>query len=272
LKQTLIENGESETEAESLAELDRHLRNVPEPKAHNAHKMQLLAMMKSHLPQEKSRWQRFMERYPVALLQSQLRIIQREIWFASALILMLGVLVTLRTEHPDLLSFSVLAPIVAAAGVALVYDTDMQAMLEIEETTLASARLILLARLTLVFGFNLIVALIGSVILALFDHEILLIPLIMSWLAPMTFLSGFAFFLSITGRNTLFGASMSVALWFYHLIASETHGGNPLLILLSLPGLTDPANRPYMLMGGVLLFVAALWLVGILERRTGYVQ
>lgn len=272
LKRTLIENGETEQEAESLAALDGLMRNTPEPKGRDSHKMQMLAMMKAELPQKKSRWERFTEWYPAALMLSQLRIIQREIWFASTFVLILGILVTLTAEQPDLLSFSALAPIVAAAGVALLYDSDMRAMLEIEETTLASARLLLLARLTLVFGFNLILALIGSVILALLDHETLLIPLIMSWLAPMTFLSGLAFFLSITGRNTLFGASSSVALWIYHLIARETHGGNPLLVLLSLPGLTDPANRPYMLMGGMLLIGVALWLVGIVERRTGYIQ
>lgn len=272
LKRTLIENGESENDAESLAKLDHLLQKMPEPQGRASHKMHLLAQMKAELPQKKSSWQRLIESYPIALLLSQLRVIQREIWLASTFVLMIGVLVTLTSESPDLLSFSVLAPIVAAAGVALLYDTDMRAMLEIEETTLASARLLLMARLTLVFGFNLIVALIGSVILALLDNETLLLPLIMSWLAPMTFLSGLAFFLSIMGSDTLFGASMSVAMWIFHLIASKTHGGNPLLILLSMPGLTAPSNRPYMLMGGMLLIVVALWLVGIVERHTGYLQ
>lgn len=271
LKRRLIENGETEQDAESLAGLDRYLRSLPGPQIRHIHRMQVLGQMKQLLPHNKSRWQQFIEWYPMALLLSQLRVIQREIWLASTLVLMLGAGVTLTSESPELLSFSVLAPIVAAAGVALLYDTDTRAMLEIEETTLASARLLLLARLTLVFGFNLIMALIGSVILVQFDHHLLLLPLIASWLAPMTFLSGFAFFLSIAGRNTLFGASASVAMWIFHLIAIRSHGGNPLLILLSMPGLSDPANRPFMLMGGMLLIVAALWHVGIVERRTGYV-
>lgn len=272
LKQALVDNGESELEAQSLAKTDSLLSNMPEISARDSHKRQVIGLMMQALPHKKTRLQQILEWYPMALLLSQTRVIQRELWLASATVLLIGMIVTLTTPDPDLLSFSVIAPIVAAASVAMLYDDDVRAMLEIEETTRASARLLLLARMTLVFGFNLILALIGSVILALFDSETLLIPLIMSWLAPMTFLAGFAFFLSIIAQDTLFAAGASLVLWIGHLILSQDNLTNFWLQLLTMPGLSDPANRPNLLIGGVLLTVVALWMVGIIDRRAGYIS
>lgn len=272
LKETLIENGESAQEATSLAELDSHFGQSRQVSARESHKRQVISMMMRELPQKKSVWQQIHEWYPMALLLSQTRVIQRELWAASAVVLLIGLIVTLTSLEPDLLSFSVIAPVVAAASVAMLYDETVRTMLEIEETTLASARLLLLARMTLVFGFNLVLALIGSVILAFFDSETLLLPLILSWLAPMTFLAGFAFFLSIVARDTLFAASISLIMWVGHLILSQETVSNFWLTLISMPGLSDPSNRPNLFIGGVLLTIVALWMVGIIDRRAGYIS
>ena len=158
LRQTLIENGESPNEAESLAQLSYPLDTMPPPVAKSSHKAQLLTLLNAEMPKPRSRLQHLMEWYPVALLLSQVRVIQREIWLASALVLGLGVIVTLISPNSDLSIFTALTPLIAAVGVALLYDHDVRMMLEIEETTLASARLLVLARLTLVYGFNLVPA------------------------------------------------------------------------------------------------------------------
>jgi len=258
-------------EADSLAELDSQLSQLPPVTGRESHKRQVIAAMMTELPQRKTRLQQMLEWYPIALLFSQVRIIQRGLWAASTTVLLLGLIVTLTASSPDLMSFPVIAPVVAAASVALIYDDTVRAMLEIEDTTKASARLILLARMTLVFGFNLVLALMGSIILTMFDSETLLIPLILSWLAPMTFLAGFAFFLSIVARDTLFAAGTSLVMWIGHLIMSEMTFSNFWLTLISLPGLTDPANRPNLLIGGVILTAVALWMVGIIDRRAGQI-
>lgn len=272
LKQTLVDNGEFESEAESLAEMDDVLSKSRQIRPRESHKRAVISMMMAELPQKKSVMQQLKEWYPLALLFSQVRVIQRELWIASASVLLIGVIVTVTLPDPDLLSFSFLAPLVAAISVAMIYDDTVRAMLEIEETTRASARLLLLARMTLVFGFNLVLAIAGSVILVLFDGETLLVPLIMSWLAPMTFLAGFAFFLSIVARDTLFAAGASLLLWVGHLILSRNTFSNFWLSLLSMPGLSDPANRPILLTGGIFLTMVSLWMVGIVDRRAGHIS
>jgi hypothetical protein len=267
LQRALLDEGANEAEAEQWAgELDAVLSKAAYPLIKPEKQAALMLLMKQELPAPKSRRERFMETYAVALLLSQVKVIQREIWAGSAILLLLGLLVTLSSPRDPMFSFAALAPIVAAASVGMLFDSDFQAMLEIEETSRASARLLLLARLTVVFGFNLLLALVCSVILAFFDSETLLLPLISSWLAPMSFLSGLAFFLSITGRNTIFAGGFSLILWLGHLILTKMDGKNLFMQIVSMPGLSDPNYRPMLILVGVMLIVVALWQVGVVER------
>jgi hypothetical protein len=265
LKQTLLENGESPEEVESLSQVVNFLRRLSAPEARTAHQRALLVAFLPQLPQRKSRWQRWKESYAISLLYSQVRVIHHEIWSASAFIMVLGVLVTLVSPVGNLSVFPALAPIVAAFGVAMLYDADIKQMLEIEETTLASARLLMLARLTLVSGFDLLLALAGSAVLAMLRVEVSLLPLILSWLAPMAFLSALAFFLSILLVDTLGAAAVSLLLWIIHLLLRNTPAES-WLYWLSLPGLADPSNRLFLTATAGVLVVVAIWFVGHQER------
>jgi hypothetical protein len=268
LQRAFLDEGANEAQAEEWAgNLDAMLSKAPLPIVNEAKRDALFLLMRQELPAPKSLRERVLETYPVALLLSQMTVIQREIWLVSAFIMMIGVIITLSPNSDPMFSFATIAPIVAAASVGMLFDSDFQAMLDLEETSRASARLLLLARLTLVFGFNLLLALIGSVILALFDSGTLLLPLILSWLAPMTFLSGLAFFLSITGRNTLLSGGFSLVLWMGHLIFSNMPDKNLFVLLLSMPGLSEPSFRPLVIFAGLLMVVTTLWQVGVVERQ-----
>ena len=107
----------------------------------------------------------------------------------------------------------IVAPLVAACGVAFLYGLDADPALELQLATPVSPRLILLARLALLFGFNLAITLVCSVGLALARAQISLLPLIAAWLAPMTFLSALAFLLSVLFFNSLASVLISLLLW-----------------------------------------------------------
>jgi hypothetical protein len=269
LRQALIDNGESLNKAESLARLSTLLDAMPPPKSNVSHKEQLVNMLSIQMPKPKSQLERLTEWYPMALLLSQVRVIRGEIWIASAIVLGLGALLTLISESPNGLLFEGLAPIVAAASVAMLYDQTIQAMLEIEETTRASARQLLLARLVLVFGFNLGIALIGSIILAVAHAQISLLPLISSWLAPMTFLSALAFFLSILLVDTFASAIFSLILWIMNLLFRGIEITSDWLAVLSMQGLSDPANRPFLMTVAAFLILITLVLIDMQERHIG---
>jgi hypothetical protein len=243
---------------------------APQPTADDT--AQLIARLQLEMPAaaRRSRCQRVREWWPLLLVQAQLRIVRREILAASLLVVMLGVVVNLTTTQVNGLSpLAILAPIMAAVGVALLYDSDMERILDLEDSTPASARMLLLARLLVVFGLNLVFSLVGSVVLALVRADVLLWPLILSWLVPMTFLSAFAFWLSVVTGDSIAGMVFSLLVWGLHMTFRMPPPVNPITLLLSLPGLSDPAFQPRLLILAALLVVVALWLVGEPKRRTG---
>lgn len=229
----------------------------------------LVDLLAQELVPQRTLWQRAGEWWPLLLVRSQVRVVRGEIWWASALVMVLGLVVTLTTPDANMLPITVIAPLVAAVGVALLYDTDIQEVLELENSTRASVRLLLLARLMLVFGFDLVLALSASMVLALVQAEISLWPLVLSWLAPMAFLSGLAFLLSVALVDPVAGSLFSLGIWGMHLLIKSINTNNIWLYALSLPGLAAPESRVVMLALAVVLVGVALWLVGYSERSIG---
>jgi hypothetical protein len=268
LRALLAEDAETPEEIEALLETVRFIRRWDAPSPTPQETVRLVEKLLPELPKPERRhpgqW------WPLLILRAEARIIRREIWLASALVMALGVLTTLGINSTNAATpLTILAPVVAAVGMALLYDSDMEQVLELADATPVSARLLLLARLTLVFGFNLALGLGGSVVLSLLRADMLLWPLVMSWLAPMAFLSALAFLLSVVTGDAIAGAVFSLAIWGMHVFVRSMPASGDLSWILSLPGLADPAARPFLFAAALLLVMAALWLAGDSERRMG---
>ena len=154
------------------------------------------------------------------LLVGQLALVRREIWVASAATMALGCLVALLTAGASAggVVLAVFAPMIAAVGVAFIYGPENDPSLEVALSTPTSPRLVLLARLTLVYGYDLALALVATVVLALANGGVGLWTLISLWIGPMLFLSALALFLSL-----LFGPTpatlVALTLWGVRLVA-----------------------------------------------------
>jgi len=266
LKQTLLANGEDPSEAESLAQVARALRHWPAPSSSVAQRAALLDELLRQMPTARPWWVRLRESYVLALLLSQVRVIQTEIWLASAFLLLLGVLITLAQPLGGVLPLAAIAPIVAAAGVAMLYDEQAVLILELEDSTPSSARQLLLARLALLFGFNLALSLLGSALLALLRAELSLWPLVLAWLGPMTLLSGLAFLLSVLLRDALAASAFSLSLWFVHLLLKGAPDLPPVLEWARLSGFSVAYWQPWLIVAGLLAAAAGLWWVGAHDR------
>lgn len=148
------------------------------------------------------------------VLAGQVPLVRREIWAASALTMLVGVAVALLAREPSAAGvvLSILAPAVAAAGVALVYGPENDPSLEVALSTPTPPRVVLLSRLTLVYGYDLALALAATAILTLAKGGVGLWPLISLWLGPMLFLSAFTLLISLfAGTRTAMAAA--TALW-----------------------------------------------------------
>ncbi len=129
------------------------------------------------------------------LLNAQAMLVHRELWSACAAIMAIGVAVALLAEKATVIHF--LAPLVGAAGLAALYGPEHDPATELALATPTSSWKILLARLALVSGYNLLLALAASFALLTFVPPDLLGSLIVGWLGPMAFLSALALLLAL---------------------------------------------------------------------------
>ena len=274
LREKLVEDTGSPAEAEQLLSTARRLQDwqTPQPSVQDTAK--LLAALQPALPARQSAISHLLSAlrnsWPLLLMRSQLRVVRTEIWTASALVMALGAVVTLALTQPETaggtLPFVLVAPFVAALGVSFLYGPAVDPALEIELTTPVSPRLVLLARLALVFGFDLMLSLVGSAALAAVRPDISLWPLVSAWLAPMTFLSALAFLLSVITLDTLHGVAVSLLLWGYQTMRALLPPDSRLPLLTLLPNLLAADARLPLFVLAIALSAVALWLAGKEER------
>lgn len=201
------------------------------------------------------------------LLWGQAPLVRRGIWLASGLTTALGVLVAIATLHQSIGSFTLalIAPVVAAFGMAFIYGPENDPSLEIAISTPTSPRLVLLSRLTLVFGYDLLLALIASLLLTAV-HGFSLWPLIELWFAPMLFLSALTLAVSLL-FSPLVAMVGALVLWGVRLVQlsstlhqnATTTGDTARAFGLSL-------LNPYLMILGLALLLFAIAYVPHQER------
>lgn len=194
------------------------------------------------------------------LLTAQIRFVHPATWIASLLAMLCGVLVTLTLHDGGTPFFVWVAPIVTALGIAFLYGDDTGEVLEIQLATPISPRVLMLGRLALIFAFDLCLAVLASVILALAQSEISLVPLILSWFVPMTFLSGLAFALSMWLFDPLASVFVSLSLW--GLFVARSTVASPLWDVTGLPNFLAVEMYPFILALAAVTVAAGWWLAG----------
>jgi hypothetical protein len=97
-----------------------------------------------------------------------------------------------------------------------VYGPQRDPAFEALAVTATSPRLLLLARVTLVFGYDLALAVAASAVVRLVATEVELAELVIAWLGPMTLLSALSLVLAMwTGPNV--SIAVAVTLWLLRL-------------------------------------------------------
>lgn len=155
------------------------------------------------------------------LLHAQAFLVQREMWPAAALVMLMGVGVALIAERASVLYF--LAPLMAASTLAMLHGPENDPALELSLATQTSPWKILLARLSLVSGYNLLLCLAASLIMLFILPPGLLGTLILGWLGPLTFLSALALLLSIW-LGTSQAITITYSLWLLQYIPFKAMG------------------------------------------------
>lgn len=194
------------------------------------------------------------------ILRSQVSLIRTEIWVSSALVSLLGIIVALLLNNVNTIYF--LAPFISAAGVAYIYGLKNDPALELTLATPVSAQQILLARLALVFGYNILLTFASSMLLLLFNGQFAQFSwaVLLDWMAPMAFLSSLALFCSLLwGSVNAVGAAY--ALWILRgILPKITFSWEYAAGFSTLTSfLNDLDNPVHLLLISAALVVLSLW-------------
>jgi hypothetical protein len=254
LRAKLIEDTGSAAEADRALPAVRRLADWPAPVPSARATTQLIRSLQATPSPRKPKinvW---------ALLSSQARIVQQEIWLASVLVMSIGLWMAVgdSTSAPDGWLLALSAPVVTAIGIAFIYSSSADPALEIELAMPISSRLLLLARLMLVFSFDLALTLLASVILTMVQPHLSLWALIELWLAPLVCLTSLAFLLAAFFVDPLISTVVSLMLWALQVVRRDV----PLFV----PDLLSSEARPWLWLFAVVFGLAAVWLAGQEER------
>jgi hypothetical protein len=182
-------------------------------------------------------------------------------WPSSATLMVIGVAATLLAGKVILIQF--LAPLIAAASLSILFGPEHDPACELTLATPISPWKVLLARLALVHGYNLMLTLMASLVLLLIIPPDVFWIFILGWLGPMTFLPALALLLSLwTGSGN--GVAIAYGLWLLQFI-------NPSWLPAALANLLNPVMEAYrqfwahpaaLVLAGSILLATALWSAG----------
>jgi hypothetical protein len=147
------------------------------------------------------------------LARGQLVLFESSFWLSGALVLLLGLFLTI-IEGRELLplAFVLLAPLLAATGVAYAFRPETRSLGELERLTATGVVELLYVRLALVLAFNLLISLLLLLLIWLEGPQVVLWRLALVWLGPMLALAGLALYTTVRW-GSLVGAILPLALW-----------------------------------------------------------
>jgi hypothetical protein len=135
---------------------------------------------------------------------------------ASAVVLAAGMFATLGTGTPYV---ALLAPAVAATGVAYAYGQGIDPAWELSQSMAVSHRMVLLARVLAVFALNAALGLAASAAAGAAA------AVTFGWLIPMTAVSALALAAATVTRSANVGATAGLAAWAITVLGVHTDSG-----------------------------------------------
>jgi len=135
---------------------------------------------------------------------------------ASVVVLAAGAVTTIGTGKPLV---ALLAPAVAAAGIAYAYGPGIDPAWELSRSMAVSDRMVLLVRALAVFGLDAVLGLAASAASAR------AVGLTFGWLVPMTALCGLALAVATVARSANTGVAAGVAGWALVILAGQASRG-----------------------------------------------
>ncbi|GAP06350.1 hypothetical protein ATHL_01204 [Anaerolinea thermolimosa] len=252
-----------EGQREALGDLNEVVRvlesyTLPEPDSEQ--RARLLEMLKHHLSRSvdlpKRNWS-----WWYRLMQSQWSMFETSFWVAGLFVLLLGLLMTLLEGNELLpLLLLVLSPLMAVGSVVYLFRPETRTLHELELLTATHPVELLIARLTMVLGWNMLIAFILMLIIHLESTQIVLWRLALAWLGPLLTLSGLALYITLRW-GVLPGTILPLSLWGGMVILGWRE-----ILLRSTEGILNPSWLTWLITSSKVVLVGSgvLILLGLL--------
>jgi hypothetical protein len=149
---------------------------------------------------------------------------------ASAVVLIIGAVVTPGTGRPFLPLVPLLVPAVAAAGVAYAYGPGIDPAFELARSMAVSDRIVLLARAVAIFVLNAALGVAASALAwaaSSLGSSAAHAGIILGWLAPMVAISAVALAGATLARSANVGAAAGLAAWCIAVLGGQAAAGQP---------------------------------------------
>ena len=138
-------------------------------------------------------------------------------WLISTVVVFgVGALVSLGPGQPLVW---LVAPAVAAVGIAFAYGPGIDPAWELSSSCAVPDRMVLLTRVAAVFAVNAVLGLLASAASGA------VAALTFGWLLPMTAVCALALAVAVAARSAVVGAGAGVAAWAITVLASDTASG-----------------------------------------------
>jgi hypothetical protein len=197
------------------------------------------------------------------VFRAQIPLLHKSIWIASALGCLFGLIITIAMAQRSAQAKGTIADIlvlfiivIGASGSAFLYGSAVDPGCELTIATPTSLRLVMLCRMVIVLGYNMLLALLASAVFAtLYGGS--LWGFVQLWLGPMIFLSSLCLALSLFVGSTfalLCAAVIGVLQTFPQRFISH-------LINIPLPTLDLNATSPVLLIAALALLAFALFCI-----------
>jgi hypothetical protein len=149
---------------------------------------------------------------------------------ASVMVLLAGAVADISTGTPWI---AILAPAIAAAGIAFAYGPGIDPAFELSQSMAVSDRMVLLVRALAVFGLNAVLGLTASAVSGAAA------AVTFGWLVPMTAVCGLALAAATLARSAIAGVLAGLAGWAITLLGARAAAGS-LTAAIASPALIAP--------------------------------
>ena len=175
--------------------------------------------LKQYVPSKQKTYEGYSDKLQIlfsrALIEAGL--ISKTYWLSSVVLFVMGYLLT-SVINNNYYGVAILAPIPFILGLLEVLKGREQGVLEIELTCKISAREIMLSRLVVIGLYNTFLNMLFSAITSLIIPEVVLWKIMISWIAPFTFISCLALWLAMRVRGG-FAVTAILSIWMVAVLA-----------------------------------------------------